>query len=56
MKSFTWLEITTQWKANLPLPDQGKVGISIDCAMMEDATLSPNAHIECEVGPTKIKF
>ena len=36
---------------DLPFPDQGRVGILMDWAMMEDATLSPKAHIECEVGP-----
>ncbi len=39
-----------------PLPLHGNVGTPTVCAMIEEATLSPNAHIEVEVGPkTSIK-
>ena len=43
-------------RINIPFPDHGNVGTSIDCAMIVDATLSPNAHIEWDCGPTnKVK-
>lgn len=38
---------------NLPEPDQGNVGISAVCATIEDAILSPRAHIAFSGGPMK---
>lgn len=42
------------WRTTPPVPVQGRMGMSALCATMEEATLSPRAHMALLEGPKNI--